>query len=363
MSAVKSVIQRLLVASPLPAALRRRTRRQVLVLMFHGFADRGLGEIENYDGKFVFRSDFDELLRYLTRHYTVVSLDEAVAGLADGGELPPNPAVLTVDDGYRSTFTIAYPLLQKYRAPATVYLATAFLEREEFLWHDRLAYAFDLTERRHLDWSADGGGRQLPLTTAVERVAALEAVKQDLKTCRQEDLGSAVERLEEHLGAKLGRQDCPDLYEGLAWDEIREMSADGLVDCGAHTHTHVILGRCGPDRIREEVAASTAIIEARAGARPRHFCYPNGAVGDFNAESERVIRKHGFVSAVTTLRGFNKRGCDPFRLRRRGIPGGLGRDYCVLDLCGFLSLWHGEPGPAGPSGTPTDDMRHNVEAT
>lgn len=42
--------------------------------------------------------------------------------LAAGRPLPENPVLITFDDGYRSNYDLAYPLLQKYRAKAAIAL-------------------------------------------------------------------------------------------------------------------------------------------------------------------------------------------------------------------------------------------------
>lgn len=42
--------------------------------------------------------------------------------MAAGQPLPENPVLITFDDGYRSNYDLAYPLLQKYRAKAAIAL-------------------------------------------------------------------------------------------------------------------------------------------------------------------------------------------------------------------------------------------------
>jgi peptidoglycan/xylan/chitin deacetylase (PgdA/CDA1 family) len=50
-----------------------------------------------------------------------------LARFLEGKEpLPKKTVVITIDDGYRATYQIAYPILKKYGFPATVYLYSDF---------------------------------------------------------------------------------------------------------------------------------------------------------------------------------------------------------------------------------------------
>jgi len=53
--------------------------------------------------------------------YTGISFDELQAYVLRGEPLPEKPVVITFDDGYRSNYTLAYPILQKYGMKATIF--------------------------------------------------------------------------------------------------------------------------------------------------------------------------------------------------------------------------------------------------
>ncbi len=73
--------------------------------------------------------EFEKQLDYLAAHnYSVISLLELLKGLKNG-HLPPKPVVVTIDDGFKSTFTLAYPVLKKYNFPATLFIYTDFIEK------------------------------------------------------------------------------------------------------------------------------------------------------------------------------------------------------------------------------------------
>ena len=76
----------------------------------------------------VARADFEAQMDYLARNgYHVIPLSRLIGFLEGRDALPPKSVVITIDDGYRSTYEIAYPILRKYGFPATVFLYSDFV--------------------------------------------------------------------------------------------------------------------------------------------------------------------------------------------------------------------------------------------
>ncbi len=70
---------------------------------------------------------FEEQLRYLTKHdFSIVPLSELVTRL-EQGRLIAKTICLTFDDGYRNNYEVAFPLLQRYGIPASIFLTTGLL--------------------------------------------------------------------------------------------------------------------------------------------------------------------------------------------------------------------------------------------
>lgn len=73
-------------------------------------------------------NEFDAQMEYLyNAGYTTISPNQLVDYLQDGTELPPNPVLITFDDGYVDNYNVAYPILQKYNFAATIFLITDFV--------------------------------------------------------------------------------------------------------------------------------------------------------------------------------------------------------------------------------------------
>ncbi|MEM8799786.1 MAG: polysaccharide deacetylase family protein [Pseudomonadota bacterium] len=98
--------------------------RKLQVLCFHRFVDtetsRHLMEVPI--------NKFEEQIAYLKAEgYTFLTLAEASNLKQQRAGLPERAITITIDDGFRSVYDLAYPVLKKHNVPATVFLYVEFL--------------------------------------------------------------------------------------------------------------------------------------------------------------------------------------------------------------------------------------------
>jgi peptidoglycan/xylan/chitin deacetylase (PgdA/CDA1 family) len=71
---------------------------------------------------------FDLQMRYLKDHgYRVITLGDLLGFLRYRHALPKRSVVITIDDGYKSAYDIAYPILRGYGFMATFFIYTDFI--------------------------------------------------------------------------------------------------------------------------------------------------------------------------------------------------------------------------------------------
>ncbi|BAU48531.1 hemin storage protein [Sulfurifustis variabilis] len=106
-----------LAVSPLQAT-------EIPAIAYHDIVDAATG-----DAYAITLRDFERQMAYLARRgYTPVSLrllDDVRAGRA---RLPSKPVLLTFDDGLRSYYTHAFPVLERYRYPSVLSVVTAWVD-------------------------------------------------------------------------------------------------------------------------------------------------------------------------------------------------------------------------------------------
>jgi peptidoglycan/xylan/chitin deacetylase (PgdA/CDA1 family) len=112
--------------SALPATGPAARTTPVPILMYHVIA--AAPENARYPGLFVTPARFAEHMAYLARHhYHVVALQRVWDHWHGGTRLPLKPVVVSFDDGFRSWYMHAYPILRKHGWVGTMNLAVSHL--------------------------------------------------------------------------------------------------------------------------------------------------------------------------------------------------------------------------------------------
>jgi len=237
--------------------------------------------------------DFENQVRYLNSKCHVIPLDELRQYVQGKKSLPKRAVAITFDDGYKDNYLNAYPILKRYNMPATVFLATCHIDTGNLLWDGRVKYAIMNTTLEAFELEELG---MYPLNSPDERKQAYFSIVAKLKEFQEEEKNLLIEKLVARLAV-----DIPgDLGKkvGLSWDEIREMSNNGIT-FGAHTVTHPILTKLSLEEARKQIVGSKRRIEEEVGKLVTAFSYPNGDPADFNDDIKQILRQNGFTCAVT----------------------------------------------------------------
>ena len=285
-------------------------RKSLRILMYHRFGDPVA---------------LAEQCAHIRAYYEPVSMAKVAAWLEGGDALPQNALAVTVDDGYRDFYRVAYPVFREFGIPATVYLVSDFVDRRLWLWVDQVRYCY-----------RNGRAKLAELETEEDRNAAAFKLIESLKRVPNSERQRTLAKLPKQLEVTLPQQ-APQQYEPLRWDEVREMAATGTgIEFGAHTRTHPVLSRVKKaDDLAEEIAGSKRRIEQQLDRTVNHFCYPNGSNEDFTDAAVQAVRGAGFRTSVTTEKGLIHSGVDPLRLPRIGVQPELDSDYFERCAAGF----------------------------
>lgn len=287
------------------------TRGGLGVLMYHRFSFEP-------NAHRISAKDFAAHLGYLKKHCNVLPLTEAVERLSDEN-LPPNAVVVTIDDGYKDAFDIAFPLLKQFDLPAAVYAVTDFLDDQIWLWTDLMRYVLIETKSENLKIELAGGDIiEAKLNGSVDKYELAGRINTRLKKLPNREKDAKIAEIAEELKVEIPEKPAQD-FAPVSWNQAREMDANNI-KIESHTTTHPILTNINQAELEYELQTSKARLENQLQKSIEHFCYPNGSL---NAAVAETVKRVGYSSATTTEYGFNDKNADKFLLKRFDAPAAI----------------------------------------
>ena len=260
-----------------------------IVLMYHSVAREDVAACIDPANR-LSPALFERQMAYLARHRTVISLSTAVEAIAAGRKLRAGTVCITFDDGYLDNLTVAAPILAKYRLPATLFLATGYVERAESQWADELHRMFHNRTVDQLSLPRLGAS-VLQLGNAAGLRAAHDIIHPLLLAALRDERRSLLADIESALAPTGPR---PRLT--MNWDEARELCRDfPLFEIGGHTREHIDLRTHRAEDARAEIDACAADLRRELGIEPRHFSFPYGR---WCEATRHLVRAAGWQSAV-----------------------------------------------------------------
>ena len=257
---------------------------------------------------------FEATLRFLTRHYTPVRLED-VLSTADGRRLPKRAVLVTFDDAYASVVETAAPICRRLGVPAVFFVNGAFVDNQRLATDNLVCYVANVSgmnavndaarevvgrEGCELHSLSDVFGNFLSRISLAEREIFLEALR--------ESSGISDRRLAGDAG----------LY--LTGKMLGRLASFGF-EIGNHTYSHVY-GRClAQTDFATEVDRNKAELEALSGTTVRSFSQPYGSSTDLNRDLQRHLERSGHKAIFLCESVANPRGLDLRHLDRISIHG------------------------------------------
>jgi peptidoglycan/xylan/chitin deacetylase (PgdA/CDA1 family) len=282
------------------------------VLLYHGVhADDCQLGLRNSSGKHLPRGEFARQMQWLCNNRPVVSMIALAAAHRGAGAVPDDAVAVTFDDGFLNNFEQAWPVLEEYRIPATIYLATGYIGTGRMMWTDQLEAILIETARQSVRFE----GIEYSLHSGRDRIATLTAIKRAMKAMTNAGKEQSLAALRAELGVQ--PDNAHPLYAFMTWDHVRRMTRSPLIDFGAHTVDHVALARVLVDEMERQIDDSVAAVARETGLSCGLFSYPEGQDADYNETVISALKSRGFDHTPSAIDGDNEIGkTDPFHIRR-----------------------------------------------
>jgi peptidoglycan/xylan/chitin deacetylase (PgdA/CDA1 family) len=276
-------------------------------------------------------AQFRQHLETVARRFHVIGIDELCKAL-DGGPLPPNPALITFDDGYRSCLEVAVPILRSVGLRACFFIATSFVDERRLYWWERIAYIVGgaragkvmlrYPEVRQFDFEAPGAAGTL-----------VRVVKNTPNLDIERFLGGLTKVADVDWDDSFERRLADELI--MTWDQIRALRDAGM-DLESHTRRHRVLQTLDAAALADELAGSKADLERELGQPCRAIAYPVGRAIAHVPHIRRAVADAGYRVGFTNASGstYLRSGVDRFDVRRIAVD----RDLSEAMFLGQMAI-------------------------
>lgn len=289
----------------------RPSEAKALVLMYHRVCD-----IETDPWQLaVSPNNFESQIKALKKNFNVLPLSDLVEQLPVG-KIEPNSIYLTFDDAYRDNYLNARPVLEKYNCPATFFIPTHFIGKQQLFWWDELesiflhtqnlpasltfsigedVYSFQiesepLTEEVRLKqqawiWPANPPSNRCKLYLKIwELLRPLPHTKivEVIDSIRQWGDYSPSQSSENYA---------------MSNDELEVLANNKLFSLGIHTMTHPALASHSKAIQSAEIVGSKDYLISRGFPQVNAVAYP---YGNYNNETISVITENNIPLGFTT---------------------------------------------------------------
>lgn len=304
---------------------RYLNKKKLLVVQYHSLTkpDNPSPLVTRLDEK-----TFRKQIEFLNKHYNILSMEQFVYIIDNEKKLPERSALITFDDGYRSNYKIAYPILKEQNTHATIFITVGYIGTQKLLWFDELylllivAIEKAMPLQNILDvFSLNGKFEKFSIDIIYP------IISNHLKSYTSSEILNKISELKSVVGLDI-YSDIADDLKLLTWEQIKEMHTSSLIHFGVHTYSHCILSHISDELMHEEIIQPKKIIEEKLNCNVKTFCYPNGIPEvDFSYYHEDYLKKSFYSCAFCTGTWLNKSWKNSFRLGRKPA----GNDFTSQD--------------------------------
>ena len=252
---------------------------------------------------------FRNTLRTIGRLYRFVPI-QTVESYFYNNKRINNTCHITFDDGDRTLYDNAFPVLKEMGIPSTVFVSPRIIMEGENYWFQEIN-----TIRRHLNDEI-----------IKERISQLfECDSIVLKKYRLfslfnsmclKDINKIIDYIkkEDHI--------YTDYRYNISKDELHFMNKSDLIEFGAHTMRHPILRNEDNQTVEIEITESVQGLYDILGSQIKYFAYPNGdPIVDFGSLEKDILKNNNIKLAFATNKGYYSMVSDPFSIPRGNFSG------------------------------------------
>ncbi len=271
---------------------------------------------------------FRQQLEFFRDNFNVVRMEQVIAAVQNGVELPEKSLLLTFDDGYIDNYTYAFPLLEEFGFQGSFFIPGKTFTAHQLLDVNKVHYILaageikalvrDLKERldyyRGTEFDYPSNDELWNKYAVANRFDGADTifVKRVLQTAIPETVRNRIssDLFKTNVGVS-EEQLAYELY--MTEDQIRTLKRHGMY-IGIHGYDHYWLGNLNHDEMKADIDKAIETLGEFLDPNAWVMNYP---YGNYNQGVLDYIKSRGAVLGLTTEARMAKIGMDnPMTLPR-----------------------------------------------
>ncbi len=255
--------------------------------------------------------EFEKQVIYLKNNYNILRFED------DWKNVKEKSVVITFDDGYVDNYRFAFPILKKYKVPATIFISTDNIDTDNKFWWDELADM--IFGNLCLPQGIEYKGKEYRLELEEEKIYFVQNIRRILMSLNATDRKRELSNIQKLLNYVPKVEDAD---RSLNTKEIFELAKSDIITIGAHTKSHSMLSGLPYEEQYEEIRCSKSILEKITERKIDVFSFPFGNSGDYSKETMNIVQKCGFSKAAAVNGGLYSQKINKYEIPRNNIVGG-----------------------------------------
>ena len=264
------------------------------VLCYHRISSNKklLNKNNPLSGLEVHQNMFEKQIEFLKKNFKILSLKKLKQHIED--ERKEFAISITFDDGYLDNINLALPILEKYNVPATIFVITKFLEKNDFMWW------YFLWDNLNSQNFIIINSNKVYLKNEKDKINWFGIISKEVINLNYNEQKNYLNKI---FNNKFQFD-----YKNLIFDfnQLEKLSQNELIEIGSHTMTHPKLTSLTHNEIFNELSISKQIIEKKINKEVNFLAYPYGSKNEVNLKIMKIAKEVGYKMAFSTKRPFEQ---------------------------------------------------------
>jgi peptidoglycan/xylan/chitin deacetylase (PgdA/CDA1 family) len=250
---------------------------------------------------------FRSTIKNIQKIYDFISIETIESYFYNNIELN-NCCHICFDDGDRTVYENAFPILKEMNIPATLFVSPKIISEVSNYWFQDLLFLQNLLDDKSIK---EVICKSLNIEYNSIKIFEIESI---LKCLRLKDILYIINNIKRQYNIEIDEQ------YNINQNQLKELLESEIIKIGAHTMNHPTLSNENYKDAEKEIRESVQKLSKMTNKDITSFAYPNGIAGlDFNEREQLILQKNKIKLAFTTKNNFYNNKINCFNIPRSGF--------------------------------------------